>query len=133
MKEIFKLSPIEKIAQKTLLILLLVLAIIILKGIYNQEYKIDQNFILIPCMYGIGIFFLLIYTINSFTSGNIVRNWIIGNRLSGPVFHSILSIIRSRNKMSPDNAIILTTRIYGSVTMCITLFLFYKLLNFLLR
>ena len=132
MKEIFKLSPIEKVAQKTLLILLLLLAIVMIKGFYNQEYKIDQNFILIPFVYGIGILFFLIYSINGFTSGNIVRNWIISNRLSGPVFHSILSIIKSRNKMTPDNAIILTTKIYGSVTMCITLFLFYKL-YFLLR
>ena len=133
MKEIFKLSPIEKIAQKTLLIFLLLFAIVWLKVIYNQESKIDQNFILIPCMYVIGILFLMIYTINSFTSGNIIRNWIIGNRLSGPVFHSILSIIKSRSKVTPDDAIVLTTRIFGSVTMCITLFLFYKFLNFLLK
>ena len=133
MKEIFKLSFIEKIAQKTLQVLLLLFAIVMLKGFYNQEYKIDQNFILIPCVYGIGILFLLIYSINGFTSGNIVRNWIIGNRLSGPVFHSILSIIKSHNKMMPDNAIIMTTRIFGSVSMCITFFLTYKFLHFLLK
>ena len=130
MKEIFKLSPIERIAQKTLLILLILLVVIMLKGIYNQEYKIDQNFILIPCMYGIGILFLIIYTINGFTTGNIVRNWIISNRLSGPVFHSILSIIKSRNKLTPDNAIILTTKIYGSFTLCAAIFLMYKSLHF---
>ena len=133
MKEIFKLSPIEQIAQKTLHILLLLFAIVMMKGFYNQENKIDQNFFLIPCMYGIGLLFLLIYSINSFSSGNIVRNWIIGNRLSGPIFHSIFSIIKSRNKMTPDNAIIMTTRIFGSVTMCITVFLFYKFLYYLLR
>ena len=133
MKEIFKLSPVEKIAQKTLQILLLLFAIVMLKGFYNQEYKIDQNFILIPCVYGIGILFLLIYTINGFTSGNIVRNWIISNRLSGPVFHSILSIIKNCNKLTPDNAIIMTTRIFGSVSMCITFFLTYKFLLFLLK
>ena len=130
MKEIFKLSPIEKIAQKTLFILLLLFAIIMIKGIYNQEYKIDQNFILIPCMYGIGILFLIIYTINGFTSGNIVRNWIIGNRLSGPVFHSIFSIAKGRDKINPDNALILTTKIFGSITLCGAIFLLYKAFHF---
>ena len=43
MKEIFKLSYIEKIAQKTLLILLLILAVVMIKGIYNQDNKIDNS------------------------------------------------------------------------------------------
>ena len=131
MKEIFKLSPIEKIAQKTLRMLVLLLAIIWIKVIYNQEYKIDQNFILIPCMYLIGIAILMIYTINSFTSGNMVRSWIMGNnRFSGTVFHSMLMFIKRNNKITPDNAIIFTTRIYGSFSMCITFILLYKLVNF---
>lgn len=133
MKEIFRLSPLEKIAQKMLLILLILLMIVILKGVYNQDHKISQDSILIPCMYVIGILFLSIYTINSFTSGNIVRNWIIGNRLTGPVFHSVLSIIKKSNKLTPDNAIILTTKIFGTISLCITLILFYKFLSFLLQ
>ena len=133
MKNIFQLSPIEKVTQKTLLILLLILAIVIIKGIYNQDNKIAQNLILVPCMYVIGMLFLIIYTINGFTSGNIVRNWIIGNKLTGPVFHSILTIIKSRNKMSPDNAIILTTKIFATVSMFITFFLSCKLVSYLLR
>lgn len=133
MKEIFKLSYIEKIAQKTLLILLLILAVVMIKGIYNQDNKIDQNFILVPCAYVIGILFLIIYSINGFTSGNIVRNWIICNKLTGPIFHSILTIIKSRNKMTPDNAIILTTKIFATVSMCIIFLLGYKFIYFLLR
>ena len=133
MKEIFKLSYIEKIAQKTLLILLLILAVVMIKGIYNQDNKIDQNFILVPCAYVIGILFLIIYSINGFTSGNIVRNWIICNKLTGPIFHSILTIIKSRNKMTPDNAIILTTKIFATGSMCIIFLLGYKFIYFLLR
>lgn len=133
MKQIFKLSPIEKTAQKALLILLLILAVVIIIGIYNQDNKIDQDFILVPCMYVIGLLFLIIYTINGFTSGNIVRNWIIGNKLTGPVFHSIFTIIKSRNKMSPDNAIILTTKIFATVSMCIIFFLEFKFISYLFR
>ena len=132
MKNIFQLTPIEKITQKTLLILLLILAVVIIMGVYNQDNENDQNFILVPCMYVIGLLFLIIYTINGFTSGNIVRNWIIGNKLTGPVFHSILTIIKSRNKMTPDNAIILTTKIFATFSMCLAFFLGFKFIYYLL-
>ena len=131
MREIFKLTPIERIAQKTLFILMILLIIVVLKGVYNQDHKINQDIILVPGMYGIGVLFLSIYSINGFTSGNIVRNWIISNRLSGPVFHSTFSIIKSRNKMTPNEALILTTKICGSITLCAAFFLTYKALIFL--
>lgn len=131
MREIFKLTPIEKIAQKTLFILMISLMFVVLKGVYNQDHKINQDIILVSCMYGIGIIFFLIYSINGFTSGNIVRNWIISNRLSGPVFHSTFSIIKSRRKITPDEALILTTKIYGSITLCAAFFLTYKAFIFL--
>ena len=133
MKEIFKLSPIEEIAKKTLRILVLVFALIWIKFIYNQETKINQNFILVPCMYIIGILLLLIYTINSFTSGNMVRNWIFNSRIARPIFNFIFSVIKSLKKMTQDNAIILTTRVYGIIPICVIFFLIYKCTNFLLR
>lgn len=114
MREKFKLSSIEKIEQDILRVILVLDFTVIAKGIYNQSNNIDQDRILFPAFLTLSILFCLIYTINSFTTGNLVKNW-----ASTEIYTFIFNFIKNKKTISDENAQRLTTKIFGYFTLAI--------------
>lgn len=114
MREKFKLRPIEKIEQDILRVILILDFTVIAKGIYNQSNNIDQDNILFPAFLILSILFCLIYTINSFTAGNLVKNW-----ASTEIYTFIFNFIKNKKTITDENAQRLTTRIFGFFTLAI--------------
>jgi len=75
MREYFQLNPKERKQEWLMLTFAISSFVIIAKGIYNQYYKIDQDYILVPLYTAICSGFFLIYGINAFTKGNLTAKW----------------------------------------------------------
>ncbi|HKZ68275.1 MAG TPA: hypothetical protein VJ111_18030 [Chitinophagaceae bacterium] len=75
MKEYFELDPNEKKQEWLLLSLAILVFLIIIKGVYNQQYNIDQDRILLPLLFFIGGTFFFIYGLNGLGKGNLTPKW----------------------------------------------------------
>src|SRR5665647_3110811 len=112
MREKFELNAKEKTQRKILIVLIICIVLIIAQGIFNQSNNINQDAILYPAFLSLSVIFCTIYSINAFTSGNLVKNW------SSPlIFTSIFNQIRSKNLMSDEKAAKITTKIFGFFTL----------------
>lgn len=115
----FKLTLQEQKTEPVLWGLLAISAIAVIKGISNEKSGIDQDFILWPLFSTAFGLFCLIYGINALTTGNLVRKW-----MTPFVFNHLFSLIKKRNKISNDEALIKTTRFLGIVVLVIAVSLF---------
>ena len=113
-----KLNSIEKREQEILRVLLVFIFSIGFKGMYNESNNIDQNYILIPIFITVSFLFCLIYGVNAFSTGNIVKNWV-----NYQIFDSLANFIKIRKKVSDDKAITLTTKAFGIFMLSIAAFL----------
>lgn len=115
----FKLTLQEQKTEPVLWGLLAISAIAVIKGISNEKSGIDQDFILWPLFSTAFGMFCLIYGINALTTGNLVRKW-----MTPFVFNPLFSLIKKRNRISNDEALIKTTRFLGIVVLFIAVSLF---------
>lgn len=82
----YKLEITEKQQQTALRFLLFIIAVSIIKGIYNSSRNIDQDGLLMPLLLFSSGFFCLIYGINAITKGNLVKRW-----MNEMVFSALIS------------------------------------------
>jgi len=114
-----KLNSNEKKEQIILRSFLLFIAVIIFKGIYNQNCGIDQDYILWPLFLTVAGLFCLIYSINAFTTGNLVKRW-----ASDYIFKFLFTLLKRNKLRTDDEASKLTTRLFGIFTLIISISLF---------
>ena len=74
-RDIFPLTSNEKILREILRSLGVIIISIILIGISNQNRGVNQDYILVPLVYTVAEIFCILYIINAFTTGNLVRRW----------------------------------------------------------
>lgn len=71
--------PVQTTSERKLQGLLFILAVasfvIIGKGIYNQNHQIDQDFLLVPLLFGIYSFIFISLGWNSLKGGSLLLNW----------------------------------------------------------
>lgn len=113
----FKLNKIEEKMRKILLLIMITITLLVVKGIINDSNNVNQNYILAPIVLLLCIFFCVIYTINAFTSGNLVKNW------SHPlVFKLIFEQIKNMKSIENKNATNITIKIFGIFTFILGVF-----------
>ena len=99
---------------------------VILKGMYNQSNNIDQDYILIPIFLILSILFFSIYSINAFTSGNVVNNWANTN-----IFNYIYMYLAHNIGYSSVKARAYSIKAFGVFTFLIALgLIIYGYLNY---
>lgn len=114
-----KLNSNEKKEQVVLRSLLLLIVLIVFKGIYNQNCGIDQDYILWPLFLTVTGLFCLIYSINAFTTGNLVKRW-----ASDYIFKFMFTLLKRNKLRSDEEASKITTQLFGSFTLLIFISLF---------
>lgn len=116
MRQKFELNKVEQKMRKTLLLIMIAVTLLVVKGILNDSNDINQNNILAPSVLLLCIIFCTIYTINAFTTGNLVKNW------SHPfIFELIIKFIKKSKSIEDKNAINVTTKIFGLFTFILGL------------
>lgn len=119
MREMFELNSKEKTLQEILRGLLILIFSLIAKGMYNDYNRLDENYILVPAYLIFSEIFCIIYIVNAFTNGNLVRKW-----ASTPIFNAIFFFIKRNSIMTDDKALKLTTKIFGVFILIIAILLF---------
>ena len=114
MREKTGLNSKEKVLIEILRILLIFIAAILIKGMYNQSNHIDEDYFLVPAFCTLSEIFCLIYTFNAFTTGNLVRRW-----ASTPIFTPLFHFIKSKNQLTDNKALNLTTKAFGIFTFIV--------------
>ncbi len=109
-----KLNSIEKTEQEILRVLLVFIFSIGFKGMYNESNNINQNHTLIPLFIIVSFLFCIIYGLNAFATGNIVKNWV-----NDQIFNALVNFFKIRRAASDDKAITLTTKVFGIFMLCI--------------
>lgn len=75
MRQYFELDPTEKKQEWLMLTFALLAFLTIAKGVYNQYYKIDQDYILVPLLMTMFSGYFFVYGINELTKGNLIPKW----------------------------------------------------------
>ena len=109
----------EIIWQDILRVLLLLIILIVLKGMYNESNNINQNNILAPNFLIIAFIFCIVYGVNAFTTGNVVKNWV-----NYQIFDIVFNFVKSRKMISDDKAMVVTTKIFGAFILGLGFLLF---------
>ena len=109
----------EIIWQDILRVLLLLIILIVLKGMYNESNNINQNNILVPNFLIIAFIFCIVYGVNAFTTGNVVKNWV-----NYQIFDIVFNFVKSRKMISDDKAMVVTTKIFGAFILGLGFLLF---------
>jgi len=122
-----KLNSREKKDQTVLRILLILIAIVIAKGIYNDSHHINQDYILMPLVLNLSALFCIIYSINAFTTGNIVYKW-----AATSIFSYIFLQVKRRTTKTDDEAIKFTIRLFGFFVLFLAAIAFIKEVVFFL-
>ena len=107
-REMFPLTSNEKILREILRSLLLIIFSIILIGILNQNRGVNQDYILVPLVYTVAEIFCILYIINAFTTGNLVRRW-----ANDSIRTEIFNYIQNKKQTSNENTMDLTTKVFG--------------------
>lgn len=126
MRQKFELNKIEVKMRKVLLLIMITITLLVVKGILNDSNAVNQNIILAPTVLFLCIIFCTIYTLNAFTSGNLVRNW------AHPlIFDFIFNQIKDKQLINIINATKTTTKIFGVFTLILGIF-FVSILTYCL-
>ena len=107
-REFFPLTSNEKILREILRSLGIIIFSVILKGMFNQHNSIDQDHILVPIVCTAIELYCILYVINAFTTGNLVRRW-----ASDAVLTSVYNFIQTKKQTSDEKTLELTTKTFG--------------------
>ena len=107
-REMFPLTFNEKILRKVLRSLILIIFSIIFQGILNQNRGIDQDYILVGLFSSVAEIFCILYTINAFTTGNLVRRW-----ANDAIRTEVFNFIQNKKQTSDEKTLELTTKTLG--------------------
>ena len=107
-RDMFPLTSNEKILREILRSLILITFSIILIGISNQYRGINQDYILVPLVCTVAEMFCILYIINAFTAGNLVRRW-----ANDSIRTSVFNFIQIKKQTSDEKTLELTTRAFG--------------------
>ena len=107
-RDMFTLTSNEKILREILRSLILITFSIILIGISNQYRGINQDYILVPLVCTVAEMFCILYIINAFTAGNLVRRW-----ANDSIRTSVFNFIQIKKQTSDEKTLELTTRAFG--------------------
>ncbi len=121
----FELNKVEKVERIFLRINGIAIAAIVIKGIYNQENNIDQDYVLYPAILILCTTFCSVYTVNAFISGNLVGNW--GNQA---IFTSIFNLVKSKSLITDEKATKITIKVSGFFTLSIACFCLVSLIQY---
>ena len=117
MTQKFEVNKVEVKLRKALLLIMITITLLVVKGILNDSNEVNQNIILAPTVLLLCISFCTMYTLNAFTSGNLVRNW------AHPlIFDFIFNQIKDEQSINNINAIKTTTKIFGVLTLILGIF-----------
>ncbi len=107
-REHFPLNKSEKIIRAILRALLLIIFLAIGKGCFNQSNTINEDIILVPIVSTARELFCLLYIINAFTTGNLVRRW-----ANDEIRNWIYIFIQYKKQCSNKKATLITTKAFG--------------------
>ncbi len=124
-RDSFPLNKNEKTLREILRALLVIIFSIILKGILNDSNRIKQDFILVPLCASACEIFCILYIINAFTTGNLVRRW-----ANDSVFASLFNFIQTKKNTTDEKTIKLTTKAFGVFAIIILIVTILWELNF---
>lgn len=119
MREYFQLNSKEKKQEWLMLTFAILSFVIIAKGIYNQYYKIDQDYILIPLYTAICSGFFLIYGINAFTKGDLTAKW-----TPNYIFQVVCFLTKSIGSVTQEKAKNFSIKLLGTLGLIISTGLF---------
>ena len=86
---------------------------------YNESNNINKNNILAPNFLIISFIFCIVYGVNAFTTGNVVKNWV-----NYQIFDIVFNFVKSRKMISDDKAMVVTTKIFGAFILGLGFLLF---------
>ena len=107
-RDMFPLTSNEKILREILRSLLLIIFSVICIGILNQNIGIDKDYILVPLVSTVAEIFCILYIINAFTTGNLVRRW-----ANDSIRTEVFNYIQNKKQTSDEKTLELTTKIFG--------------------
>lgn len=119
MQQHFQLNPKEKKQESLMLTFAILSFVIIAKGIYNQYYKIDQDYILVPMYAAICSGFFFIYGMNAFTQGNLTPKW-----TPHYIFPAICFLTKTIGSMTKEKARNFSIKLLGTLGLLISAGLF---------
>ena len=128
MRQYFELDRKEKQQEYLLLTFAILSFLIIAKGVYNQYHNIDQDYILIPLITAIYGSYFLIYGINGFTKGNLIRKW-----TPFFVFNIVNFIIERTGFKRKDRSKIFTTKLLAILGLMISVGFFAATIAILIK
>ena len=126
-REMFPLTPNEKILREILRSLILIIFSIILIGISNQNRGVNQDYILVPLVSTVAEIFCILYIINAFTTGNLVRRW-----ANDSIRTSVFNFIQNKKNTSDEKTLELTTKAFGMFMIAVLGLAILSELNFYL-
>ena len=107
-RDIFPLTSNEKILREILRSLGVIIISIILIGISNQNRGVNQDYILVPLVYTVAEIFCILYIINAFTTGRLVRRW-----ANDSIRIKVFNYIQNKKETSDEKTLELTTKVFG--------------------
>jgi len=107
-REFFPLTKNEKILRTILRTILIIIFSIVIKGILNQNKGINQDYILVPVFTSATELFGILYIINAFTTGNLVRRW-----ASDSILSAVFNFIQMKKNTSDEKTLELATKAFG--------------------
>jgi len=119
MREYFQLNPKERKQEWLMLTFAISSFVIIAKGIYNQFYKIDQDYILVPMYAAICSGFFFIYGLNAFTQRNLTAKW-----TPHYIFQAICFLTKTIGSMTQEKARNFSIKLLGTLGLLISAGLF---------
>ena len=124
-REMFPLTFNEKILRKVLRSLILIIFSIIFQGILNQNRGIDQDYILVGLFSSVAEIFCILYTINAFTTGNLVRRW-----ANDAIRTEVFNFIQNKKQTSDEKTLELTTKAFGVQIIAVLVFVIFWEVDF---
>ena len=124
-REMFPLTFNEKILSKVLRSLILIIFSIIFQGILNQNRGIDQDYILVGLFSSVAEIFCILYIINAFTTGNLVRRW-----ANDAIRTEVFNFIQNKKQTSDEKTLELTTKAFGVQMIAVLVFVIFWEVDF---
>jgi hypothetical protein len=116
MKLYFELDSKEKKQELLLLAFAICGFLIIAKGIYNEFYKIDQNYILVPLVMIMFGGYFLVYAINGLTLANLTPKW-----TPFYLFQLVFILTKTIGATTPDKARRFSSKFLGALALIISI------------
>ena len=116
MPQYFQLDSKEKKQEWLMLAFAISGFMTIAKGVYNQYYHIDQDYILVPLVMALFGGYFLIYGINGLTKGNLTPKW-----TPFYIFHVVCFLTRTIGSTKEGKAKSFSTKLLGVCGLLISI------------